>query len=378
MNSLRKLMHGSALLLGAVLCMLCFGAVAPTVAVAQAQVTMTMNLPAYDFIWLADFIDFASNKLKSTAPNIFLNIQPTAKLRMYLVFKVDVDLKSVGKGTVATATLEEFDVPAGGKTLSANDFSALGTGGIGVRFSEEDKDLRKKIEDYATNLATAPVGSYTVNVWAYLGGDNFAKTKPLGSTSTTINITNTSAGEVNVSLTSPENGENVPNLYPTVSWTSEKPNVILEMYRMRLADRNPQDAINGGDVLLKKELSGVQSFTYPTDAPRRLAQNDRVAWRVLVKVQSNRAIEEKTSEARFFRIKIEDPIAQILSNFFSNLGGNAAGTWSTLETAGWTNTGTVTVDGRTMTAQEFQAYLTQLSQKITQQGLTPVLRVESQ
>ncbi len=191
-----------------------------------------------------------------------------------------------------------------------------------------------------------------------------------------INISNASVGEVNITLVAPENGENVPNFYPVVSWSSEKPNVILELFRMRPADRTPQDAVQGGDLLIRKELSNVQTFTYPADAPRRLAQNDRVAWRVKAQVITNRGVEEKASEVRFFRIKLEDQIARALSTFFSGLGGDVAGTWNTLEALGWTNTGPVTVDGRTITVQDFQAFLTQLSQQVTQQGLRPRLRVE--
>jgi hypothetical protein len=178
---------------------------------------------------------------------------------------------------------------------------------------------------------------------------------------------------VQVTLIDPLPGAVLASLFPTFSWTSEKPEVTLFVYEKRPIHRSPEEAITGIPYL-KQELSGGQTFTYPPDAPRRLENGRSYYWFVETSVTTNRGVEKRQSEIRLFRVRLDNTLGQTVEQLFNSMGGQGAGTIGTLMQMGWLPSGSVTLDGRTLTRDELIALFNKLIN-----DRTPItIRVESQ
>jgi hypothetical protein len=346
----------------------------PSVSHAQSNLKVTIDLPSldYDVIYLGDFIDISSNKLSKNIPNFsgtITVVDPPGTLAWFiLTVKADIWFKGdPGPVTLASAETDPFKVP-GTRSLTANDLAG-GVSDIEVKSGYyENKDARKRIEDYAAKFPTAPVGQYFIEIVAYAStspGPSGTKGNIVGKTQKVITVRNASPEEVQVNLIDPQPGATIASTLPTFSWNSPNPKVTLYVYEKLPVHQSPQEAITGIPYL-KQDVEGRQTLTYPTDAQRRLEQNKTYVWYVETAVTTNRQTIQKRSEVRLFRIQTENQQSQVIQELMNNLGGAVSGTFSTLQSIGWQPTGRMTLDGKPLTLDDLKALITKLAAQNTQ------------
>jgi hypothetical protein len=297
---------------------------------------------------------------------VFLDIITTDSVRMFLVVEAYVQLRGRGEEPLVERGYTNVFTVFGRRTVSSRDFAPGGSGDIKIQDHDENEPLRKDLEDYAQRFPTAPVGTYRVTMKA-LPASAFSPLNldatPLGTPAQKrIIIQNASVGEVQVTLVDPQEGAVIPTTLPTFSWNSEKPDVTLYIYEKQPIHQSPEEAISGIPHLKLDLPPGSSTFTYPATAPRRLEIGKGYYWFVETSVSTNRGIQKRQSEIRFFRIMLDNPWAQVIERVFGNLGGGAAGTLATLQSTGWLPKGAVTLDGRPMTREEFAALINSIAE----------------
>lgn len=340
---------------------------------ANAQVPTVefdLHLPSYDVIYLSDLVDIRNVRLAENIPDMSIEIRtnpPGQTISVYLGFRAAIQLRedSSPEDLVRARTLP-FDL-VGSRRLSSRD---LTTGSVDIRTRTDYKlpdnsPLRKKLEDYIQRFPTAPVGQYFFEIAAF----DASTDAKLGEVRRIINVRNASESEVIVTLISPEQGANVPTTFPTFSWSSQKPNVILNVYEMLPIHRSPEEAVTG-IPFLQQEVSGAQTFTYPPDAARRLEMGKTYIWFVETKVVTTRGDLTRRSEVRLFRIR-PGGSDNALARFLSSLPGDIAAQLNSLIQDGWSPS-SVTLDGQTINHGE----LTSLFQKLSRENTEVRFRVE--
>jgi hypothetical protein len=342
-------------------------------AAAQTTVEFSLQFPSYDVIYLSDFLDPTTGKISSAVPNMSFEMRtnpPGQVVNIKLEINAEIQLRGEAapeKLLTRAAVTRPFDLN-GYRIITSRDLSG-GLSDIKVDDYLENESAKKKLEDHAKRFPTAPVGTYRFTVRA-LSGVTGAE---LGKDEKTITVSNASASEVQVTLIDPLPGAVLASLFPTFSWTSEKPEVTLYVYEKRPVHRSPEEAITGIPYL-KQTLQGAQTFTYPADAARRLENGKGYYWFVETSVTTNRGVEKRQSEIRFFRVRLDNTLGQTVEQVFNSLGGRGAGTISTLLQMGWVPSGPVTLDGRTLSREELVA----LFNKLVNERTDITIRVESQ
>jgi hypothetical protein len=346
---------------------------------AQTITRVDFDLPSldYDVIYLGDFIDISSNKLAKNIPNFngtirAYDINGTNDGVGYIVLHATVLLQLKGDPSpqeLVYAETNPFFI-RGLRSLTASDLATGSTSDIQIKGSpyRENSALRSRIEDYAKQLPTAPVGRYFIQLVAF----DSSNTRQLGSgTQKTITIRNASPDEVQVNLIDPQPGAVVSTTLPTFSWSSANSNVTLYVFEMLRVYQSIEEAITGIPYL-KQDISGAQSFAYPANALRLLEQNKSYVWFVEASVTTNRQTIQRRSEIRLFRIQSDNRANQEISDMMNNFGNTVAGTFSTLQSIGWIPNGTITLDGKPLTLDELKA----LVAKLTAQNVQVTVRVE--
>lgn len=342
---------------------------------SRAQIThVDFDLPSldYDVIYLADFIDVTSNKLASSIPNFSGTIRADGNGQIMLDIGASIQLRGESSPEqLVFAETEPFTIN-GSRTISSSDLAAGSLSDIKIKGNpySENQSLRDRITNYAREFPTAPVGQYIIQMTAFsvIGGQ---KGSVLGSTQKTITVRNASPDEVQVNLIDPQPGAVIATQFPTFSWTSANPNVTLFVYEMLPVYQSLQEAVTGIPYL-KQDVSGAQTFTYPATTSRLLEQNKSYVWFVQTSVTTNRQTVQKQSEVRLFRIQLDNRADQDISNLMNDFGGNAAGTFATLQSIGWIPIGTMTLDGKPLTLDDLKA----LVAKLTAQNTQVTIRVE--
>jgi len=342
---------------------------------AQTITHVDFDLPSldYDVIYLADFIDITSNKLASNIPNFSGTIRADGVGQIMLDAAALVQFKGdPSPQELVFAETEPFKISFS-RSLTATDLAAGNVSDIKIKGSpyRENQSLRDRIQNYAKQFPTAPVGQYILQLSAYSVTSTGDKGSLLGSIQKIITVRNASPDEVQVNLIDPQPGAVVSTTLPTFSWTSPNSDVTLYVYEKLPIYQSLQEAVNG-IPFLKQEINGPQSFTYPANASRRLEQNKSYVWYVEASVTTNRQTVQKQSELRLFRIQLDNRTDQGVSDMMNSLGGSAAGTFSTLQSIGWIPTGTMTLDGKTLTLDDLKA----LVAKLTAQNVQVTVRVE--
>jgi hypothetical protein len=349
-----------------------------SVSPTRAQIThVDITLPAFDYdvIYLGDFIDISSNKLAKNIPNfsgvITTNDNATGKIVLSAEAYIQLKGDPAPLRLVAAET-EPFTVNHT-RSITANDLAG-GSPDIIIKGGSdyyENATLRKRLEDYAAKFPTAPVGEYTLKLQAYSVTPDGQKGAMIGSTQKVIDVRNASPEEVQVNLIDPQPGATISTTLPTFSWNSPNTKVTLYVYEKLPIYQSPEEAITGIPYL-KQTINGAQTFTYPANAPRRLEQNKTYVWFVQAAVVTNRQTIQRQSEVRLFRIRLDNRASQEVSDMMNSFGSNAAGTFATLESIGWVPTGTITLDGKSLTLDDLKA----LVAKLVAQNIQVTVRVE--
>jgi hypothetical protein len=335
---------------------------------AQAQqpgrtvVQVTLNFTDYDVIYLTDFIDVKSQKLSAAIPNISLDLeveppQDTVQVKIYV--EVRIQLRGdPGLQTMVSGYTNVFTVN-GRRTLTARDF-AKGGSEISMLSSTEDEPLRKRMEDLAKTIPTAPPGTYQIMMKVLS-----SSSVEYGRATKTIVIPYSTPDEVFVEINDPKNGSYSNNLAPTFSWTTGATNVTVRVFEAGVNHRSPQDALTGGNPHLVKELTGVTTLTYPQDAARQLQENKAYVLQVEAKVSTSRGEMGNFSRPVVFRIT-DDKIGKMLDNYLNTLTGSASSTYSTLRSdptnwVYWPPFGNITLNGSTLPESDLQTLLNELA-----------------
>ncbi len=328
----------------------------------QTITHVDFDLPAldYDVVYLADFIDVTTNKLSKTIPNFSGSIRADGVGQIMLDVTASIQFRGEDVQTLVSAETEPFKINFS-RTLTSADLAAGSTSDIEIKGSPyyENKDLRDRIEKYAEKFPTAPVGQYFIEIVAYSVTPTGGKGSVLGSVRKTITVRNASPEEVQVNLIDPQPGATIATTLPTFSWTSPNTKATLYVYEKLPVYQSLQEAITGVPYL-KQELDGVQTFTYPANAARRLEQNKDYVWFVEVSVTTNRQTVVRQSEVRLFKIRLDNRQDQAISDMMNSFGGSVGGTFATLQNMGWTPSGTMTLDGKTITLDELKALVAKL------------------
>ncbi len=342
---------------------------------AQTITHVDFDLPSleYDVIYLADFIDVTSNKLAKNIPNFSGTIRPDVPGQIMLDVTALVQLKGHSSPEeLVFAETEPFNIGAV-RTITASDLAAGSVSDIKIKGDpyRENQGLRDRIKDYAKQFPTAPVGQYILQLEAYSVTPTGGKGTILGRIQKVVTVRNASPDEVQVNLIDPQAGAVVSTTLPTFNWTSPNPVVTLYVYEKLPIYQSLEEAVNG-IPFLKQEVNGPQSFTYPANASRRLEQNKSYVWFVEASVTTNRQTIQRRSEIRLFRIRLDNRAGQDVSDMMGSFGSSAAGTFSTLQSIGWTLTGTITLDGKPVTLDDLKA----LVAKLMAQNIQVTVRVE--
>jgi hypothetical protein len=340
---------------------------------SRAQIThVDISLPAFDYdvIYLGDFIDISSNKLAKNIPNFSGVITTNDHTSGKIILSAQAEIRLKGDPapvTLVRAETEPFTVSNGSRSITANDLAG-GSPDIVIKGGSdyyENASLRKRLEDYAAKFPTAPVGVYTLMLQAYSVTLDGQKGAMIGSTQKVIDVRNASPGEVQVNLIDPQPGATISTTLPTFSWNCPSPNVTLYVYEKLPIYQSLEEAITGNPYL-KQTVSGAQTFTYPANAARRLEQNKTYVWFVQAAVVTNRQTIQRKSEVRMFRIRLDDRESQEVSDVMNNFGSTAAGTFATLQSIGWGPTGTITLDGKSLTLDDLKVLVARLTAQNTQ------------
>lgn len=342
---------------------------------AQTITRVDFDLPSldYDVIYLSDFIDLTTNKLASDIPNFSGTIRADGVGKIILDATALVQFKGdANPQELVFAETEPFSINFS-RSLTATDLASGSTSDIKIKDGtyRENQSLRDRIQNYAKQFPTAPVGQYILQLAAYSVTSTNGKGTLLGSTQKVITVRNASPDEVQVNLIDPQPGAVVSTTLPTFSWSSANANVTLYVYEKLPIYQSLEEAINGIPYL-KQEITGSQSFTYPANAPRRLEQDKSYVWFVDATVTTNRQTVQRRSELRLFRIQLDNRADQEVSDMMNSFGSSAAGTFATLQSIGWIPTGTITLDGKPLTLDDLKA----LVAKLTAQNIQVTVRVE--
>ncbi len=338
-----------------------FSLVLTSIALSQTPpvtVEFDLRLPSYDVIYLSDLVDIRNVRIAENIPDMSIEMRTVPagqNIMVYMRLKAAIQLRGESQPEILVVGQTNDFALDGVRRLSSKDLSASGARGISVTTTQRASEaLRTKLEDYIKRFPTAPAGQYFFELEVYSAANRSVK---LGEVRKIINVRNASEGEVNVTLISPEAGAVVPTPFPTFTWTSEKPEVVLYVYEKLPIHRSPEEATQGIPYL-KRELSGVSTFTYPADAARRLENGKSYYWFVETKVLTSRGDLTRRSEIRLFRVLAggQSPLARL----FAALPGNAGQTLGQVIADGWQLAGPMTVDGRPLTQEELAALLQKL------------------
>jgi len=315
-------------------------------ALAQTTVDFDLRLPDYDVIYLSDLVNIRNMSLSNNIPDMSIEMRtnpPGQTIQVYITVAAAIQLRGESQPEpVVRGESNDFDL-IGSRRLSSKDLSGAGVQGIKITTSykmDDNSPLRQKLEDYIQRFPTAPVGQYFFEIEVYSAT---SRTQKLGGVRKVITVRNSSEEEVVITLVSPEEGSSVPTPFPTFSWSSEKPQVVLFVYEKLGIHRSAEEAVTGIPYL-KRELNGASTFTYPADAERRLEVGKSYYWFLETKVLTSRGDLSRRSEIRLFRVLPTGGTTNPLLLALATMGGDIATQLAALIQDGWEPSG-ATIDG---------------------------------
>lgn len=336
--------------------------------VSIKKVDITVTRPEYDMVYLADFINVREQRLSPTISGVSVDISvvdpPGGRGFLYLEAEIFIQLQGDATSDVIVRGRTNLFAIDGKRTLTAYDFTSK-TGEIYIRndnYYYENTKLRKRIEDLAQSTVTVPPGTYKILLRAYNGLG-----QQVGSAEETIVISRGSVEEVYVDIVEPANGSILSTLTPTFTWTTTAQDVVLRIFEVGRGHRSPQDAISAARPVLVRELSGVTTYSYPSDAERKLEYEKAYVVQVGALVKTNRGTVERPSKPVVFRIT-NDRVGKMLEKFLSSQASDAAAVYSTLRSEptnwiAWQANGSIMLDGKIISEDELEELLNALSQQ---------------
>ncbi|HLF19750.1 MAG TPA: hypothetical protein VI704_03075 [Bacteroidota bacterium] len=329
---------------------------AATVFAQQNVVNVSINLPNYDVIYVADMIDITSGSLTNAVPNISFTLTtvPAGLTLQQIFLHIEANLQLKGDAApsnLVTAETFPFDL-SGFALVSSKDLAKGSSGNIRMRPAKPNTVVATRLKDYILNFPTAPVGTYTFSITVNSAGG------VLGQGSQTVQVKNSSASDVSIALVEPQDAAVLASVLPSFSWTTEKQNSRIKIFEKLPQYQSPQDAV-GGIPHIIQEVTG-SNFNYPPDA-RKLEPGKTYYWFVEAEVSTNRGIQTKQSEIRMFRILSNDVtiILQLVERLFATFGGDLTTSLASMQNMGIQFTGEVTKDGSRITKEDLSRLFNQ-------------------
>ena len=354
----------------------------PCLISAQSQiksVDVNIQFTDYDVLYLTDFVNVRTQTLSPNISGISMDLTVTNPAggsgNIYVAIKAMIKLQGDNSFSELVEGRTNVFPITGSRTLAARDF-VKGSSDIYIIDNGYilNDALKTRLENLATTITTAPPGVYQVLMTVYNESG-----QQVGGASKTITVSISTPDQVLVEINSPTNGSFSTNLAPTFNWTTQSSSVYVKVYEVGPTQHSPQDALTGSNPCLVRQLSGITSLTYPSDAQRQLQQEKAYVLQVSAIVTTNRGEVDQASLPVVFRIT-DDKVGQILDNFLNVLGGSPGTTYSTLRAdptnwVAWQTYGGITLDGMTITETNLHTILNALSM---QTDIKTQLSIENQ
>jgi hypothetical protein len=342
-------------------------------------VDVNLQFTDYDVLYLTDFVNVRTQTLSPNISGISMDLTVTNPAggsgNIYLAIKAMIKLQGDNSFSELVEGRTNVFPIKGTRILAARDF-AKGTSDVYITDNGYilNDAVKTRLQNLATTITTAPPGIYQVLMTVYNESG-----QPVGSATKTITVSISTPDQVLVEITSPANGSFSTNLAPTFNWTTQASSVYVKVFEAGANHHSPQDVLTGGNPSLVRQLNGVSSLTYPSDAQRQLQQEKAYVLQVSAIVTTNRGEVDQASLPVVFRIT-DDKTGKILDNFFNALGGAAGTAYSTLRSdpadwVAWRTYGGITLDGMTITETDLQTILNALS---IQTDIKTQLSIENQ
>jgi hypothetical protein len=343
------------------------GMVSPTSAQVApvSKVEFTVSGLDYDVLYLADFLDIGTGKLKEFVPAFSAEMRPlpvgsssrvTLGLTTVMILQDDPNREGY---TLTDGVSGPFTFGPAPRSVYSKDL--IRGGSTDIRMTPRvlwntSNPGKAKLEDHLKRFPSAPVGTYRFIIQV----KDYATGAVLGQTQYDLVVRNASAEEVVVTLIDPQPGEIIRTTSPQFTWRADR-ECEVHIYERLPMMRSTQDAVSGVPHAIINTGS-AQTTAYPASG-RRLEYGKTYVWFVRTKVRTNRGDEFRDSEIRSFRIL---SAGQDISSLRDALDVNdeaLAGTLSTLESMGWIPNGDITLDGKPISREEAKALLRAVAAK---------------
>ena len=339
MNNLLRGLRAFLWLLTPLALGLLLNAATPSYANAQGW-GVIINMPQTDMLVIANYVGI-DQKMKPVAGQSITIQAPTATTtdQVYVeAHVVGANILGLDKcnGEIAWARTKDFTV-TGSKTLGASDFAS--SGGVGIEDSGPDPnpcldDLVKKVSE---GVGTAPQGRYTLTIRVFK-----KSTKALlAQADNVIEIIASSAGEVNLNLISPANGEQITSSNPTFQFDAQKEGKIY-VYEHSNPGQSSEDAVRAGGLKcleLAYNLKGTNqvNYLYPGNALRPLQLGKKYSWFIEASLATGGGQSQtRTSTVYSFTVSSNDPNYTRLMDALTNAPDPIGSTVSNLLSSGYT------------------------------------------
>jgi len=299
-----------------------------------------INMPQTDMLVIANYVGI-DQKMKPVAGQSIMIQAPTATTtdQVYVeAHVVGANILGLDKcnGEIAWARTKDFAV-TGSKTLGASDFAS--SGGVGIEDSGPDPnpcldDLVKKVSE---GVGTAPQGRYTLTIRVFK-----KSTKALlAQADNVIEIIASSAGEVNLNLISPANGEQISSSNPTFQFDAQKEGKIY-VYEHSNPGQSSEDAVRPGglkclELAYNQKGTNQVNYLYPGNALRPLQLGKKYSWFIEASLATGGGQSQtRTSTVYSFTVSSNDPNYTRLMDALTNAPDPIGSTVSNLLSSGYT------------------------------------------
>lgn len=303
------------------------------------------------FVRLTDYIGL-DRKLKTDVAGHVLHIRVSPPLTKPQRVRLSIAVSAQGSSVVecnlqiATAVTVPFDIIGPGRDLGASDFT--GSSGIGVQTSTTTQSCIDALADKMTQgVPSIPTGIYTITATL-----NDATTGALlGSPgSHEVRILAASTNEATLNLTSPLNGDRVPQSASVVFNFENSIGGRLLVFEHSSLTQSPDDAtrdlnspLKVVDVLFDQTQTGSRQVNAvsPGIATRPWTAGKKYSWYFLGSFSTSSSVTAGTGDVRkspiwSFTVVPSDPAFAQLVNALSNAPDPLGSTYQNLANAGFT------------------------------------------